>query len=172
MNSSVKDILIPTAVLTIICIVVSAALSITYGITTPIIEGNKKAEANKALIEVLPEADDFDEKTDGLPEGVTNIYTAKNGAGTVVKLAVSGYGGPVTMMVGISSEMTISGVTVLENSETQGLGSKAMDPAYTSQYAGKSSPDEVESISGATVSSKALKSGIQLAIDASQAAKE
>lgn len=158
-----KEFIAPTGVLTAICIVVSAALSTTYAITTPIIEENQRREAQKALAQVLPAAQAFEEKTTGLPQGVDKLNIAKDGAGYVAQVSVGGYGGPISMMVGIGADGIITGVKVLEATETQGLGSKVTDPAYTGQFAGKESPDEVESIAGATVTSKAIKEGIVLA---------
>ena len=113
----VKDFVLPTAVLTIICLVVSAALSVTYGITNPIIEENSRRQAQEALMEVLPEADSFTETTDALPEGVLKLYTAQNGVGKVVQTSVSGYGGAVVVMTGVKTDGTVPGVKVLQNSE-------------------------------------------------------
>ncbi|PWM39243.1 MAG: FMN-binding protein [Clostridiales bacterium] len=168
----VKDFVLPTAVLTIICLVVSAALSVTYGITNPIIEENSRRQAQEALMEVLPEADSFTETTDALPEGVLKLYTAQNGVGKVVQTSVSGYGGAVVVMTGVKTDGTVSGVKVLQNSETQGLGSRVMGSEYTAQFFGVSDPEQVESISGSTVSSNALKNSIRLAIETSQSGKE
>lgn len=168
----VKDFVLPTAVLTVICLVVSAALSVTYGITNPIIEENSRRQAQEALMEVLPEADSFAETADNLPEGVLKLYTAQNGAGKVVQTSLKGYGGPVVVMTGVKADGTVSGVKVLQNSETQGLGSKVMAAEYTAQFAGVSDPEQVESISGSTVSSNAMKNSIRLAIETSQSGKE
>lgn len=163
-----KEFVVPTGVLAAICLVVSGALSITYGLTSPVIEENDRRAAEQAMMQVLPQADGFNETTEGLPEGVQGLYSAQNGSGVVVKTVSSGYGGTITMMVGVKYDGSIGGVSVLSNSETQGLGSRVMDVKYTSQFTGKSSPEEVESISGATVSSKALKLGIQTALDAAR----
>ena len=165
--NSIKEFVVPTAVLTIICLVVSLALSVTYSVTNPIIEENSLKAAQEAMMEVLPAADGFTEVTEELPEGVDSLFQANNGSGVVTQVSSKGYGGAVVLMVGIDQNGQIAGVKVLENSETQGLGSRVMDAAYTGQFVGKSSPNEVESISGSTVSSNALKTGIQTALDAS-----
>lgn len=167
MNDVTKSFVIPTAVLTIICLVVSAALSLTYSVANPIIEENNRIAEQAALMEVLPGADSFgDAVTAGLPDGVNAVYTAGNGAGAVCRVTTKGYGGNVVIMVGVDAEGTICGVKVLEQSETQGLGSRVMAADYTAQFAGKTDPDEVDSIAGSTVSSTALKNGIRAALDA------
>lgn len=166
MNENVRAFVLPTLVLAVICLVVSAALSATYGITNPIIEENQRIVEQEALAQVLPEGDSFVAAEGGLPDGVSAFYTTQNGAGCVVRVSPSGYGGPISMMVGIAADGTISGVKVLENSETQGIGSKVMDEAYTSQYTGVSGADDVDAIGGATISSTGLKNGIRTAVEA------
>lgn len=166
-----KEFGIPTAVLTIICVVVSAALSLTYAVTNPIIEENQRLEAMKALTEVFPLSQDFESKTEGLPEGVSELNIAKDGSGAVVQVNVPGYGGNISIMVGVGNDGVITGVKVLEATETQGLGSKVVDDSYTVQFAGKTDPEQVESIAGSTVTSNAVKKGISIAIDACAALK-
>lgn len=169
MNETVREFVLPTLVLAVICLVVSAALSGTYGITNPIIEENKRIAEQQALSEVLPEGDTFVASEGNLPDGVSAFYSTQNGAGCVVQVSPSGYGGPISMMVGLDAGGAISGIKVLENSETQGIGSKVMDESYTSQYTGKSSADEVDAIGGATISSTGLKNGIRTAMEAAAA---
>ncbi|MCI8622347.1 MAG: FMN-binding protein [Provencibacterium sp.] len=169
MNGTMKDFVLPTVVLAVICLVVSAALSGTYGMTNPIIEENKRIAEQEALAEVLPAGDTFETASGALPDGVSALYTAQNGAGCVVQVSPAGYGGPISMMVGLDAQGAISGVKVLENTETQGIGSKVMDASYTEQYVGKASADEVDAIGGATISSTGLKNGIRTAMEAAAA---
>lgn len=168
MKQTMRDFVIPTLVLTVICLVISAALSLTNSFADPVIKENDRRATQEAIKEVLPEGDTFDESGAALPADVTNLYTAKNGAGTAVRLRVSGYGGKITMMVGVAKDQTIAGIKILEQSETQGLGSRVMDGSYTGRFVGKSGPDEVDSIAGSTISSKALKKGVQIALDAAK----
>ena len=73
--------------LTVICIVVAAALALTNYVTAPIIEKNAGAAANEALLVVMPDGGDFtavDLSKYTLPETVTEAFTASNG-GCVVK---------------------------------------------------------------------------------------
>ncbi|NLY43999.1 MAG: RnfABCDGE type electron transport complex subunit G [Clostridiaceae bacterium] len=140
---------------------------------------------NEARQEVLPSATEFEEiKVKGLGEGdyktVQNVYVGKNDGNAVgycVGVAPSGFGGPIEMVVGIDSEGKVTGVTIVNSSETPGLGSKAAEPKFKGQYKGKStdSPlkviksgtpadNEIVAISGATITSNAVTQGVNSAV--------
>ena len=80
----------PIVVLTAICVIVSAALVGTYGLTKPVIDAAKAAEANAALSAVLPDGTDFEEVTVSA-ENVLNAYKAGNGAGYVFQAQGKGF---------------------------------------------------------------------------------
>lgn len=161
-----KDFVKPTLVLSLICLVVAASLVFTYELTLPIIQANQNREADEARRVVLPEADSFtkvelSEKLDGAIE----CYKADNGAGYVITAQAKGFGGDMSVMVGMDSNGKITGVKLLDNSETPGLGSKTGEEAHTSKYVGKTSETlgEVTAVSGATVSSNAMKKAVEIA---------
>ncbi len=61
-----------------------------------------------------------------------------NTVGYTLKVLPSGYGGTIELMVGIdSANGQVSGINVVSNSETAGLGAKATDPEFSDQYKGK-----------------------------------
>lgn len=153
----------PPLVLTVIAAVVTGALVATESVTTPIIEQQAAAAADAARAVVLPSADSFTQVTvDEMPEGGIDIYEANNGTGYVVTAQAKGYGGMLKVMVGIDSNGLISGTEVLENNETQGLGSKVSEHAFMDQYIGKDSTLEgIETISGTTISSNAFSKAVQ-----------
>lgn len=156
MSNAKNDFVLPIVVLTVICLVVTTALAFTEQATTPIIEATEKANAEAARMEVLPTADSFELlNLSGLPEGVTEVYNATNGAGTVVMAEGKGYGGVMKIIVGLDSDGKITGTKTLSHGETAGLGSKTAEPKFQSQFPGKdASLDGVSTISGATISSK------------------
>lgn len=159
----VKDFVIPAAVLTAICLVVSAALAGTYGMTEPIIEAAKRAEADAARVVVLPGGSDFKEVTVSGVENVVDAYEAGNGAGYVITgIGKGGYGGDLQVMAGIDKDGKVTAVKLMDNNETTGIGSKVGEDPYTSQYKGKDSTtlDEVDAVSGATYSSNAFKNAV------------
>lgn len=163
----VKEFVIPAVVLTVICVVISAVLAFTYNTTKPIIEAAAQREADLARMEVLPKADRFEEvKVSGL-SGLLNAYRATNGAGYVFTSFAKGYGGPLHVMTGITTEGIIVKVKLMDNNETPGLGSKTGDADYTSQYEGKDSDlDGISAISGATISSTAFRTAVSIAFEA------
>ena len=130
--SMFKEFAMPPLVLTVIAAVVTGALVATESVTTPIIEQQAAAAADAARAVVLPSADSFTQVTvDEMPEGGVDIYEANNGTGYVVTAQAKGYGGMLKVMVGIDSNGLISGTEVLENNETQGLGSKVSEHAFS-----------------------------------------
>ena len=118
--------------------------------------------ADAAIAAVLPAADTFEKITENLPEGVAEVYKAANGSGIVAKVATPGYKGNVEMMIGVNSEGKIEGIQTVSHSETQGLGTKALDEAYISQFYG-SDNSGVEAIVGATRTSNAVKGNVDKA---------
>lgn len=170
-----KDIIKPILVLTCICLVVSALLAFTNKVTQPIISESEKKEAETARAEVLASADSFEklEITD-LPERVTEVYRAENGAGYVFMLTTKGYGGDMKLICGIRSDGTIEACKTLSHSETSGLGSKTADDPYRTLYNDKTADtvEDVPVISGATISSTAYKNAVIDAFKAFDAIKE
>ena len=82
----------PVFVLVAICVVISAALAATNSLTAPIIEAAERSAATAAQREMLPDADGFTAiETSGLPQSVTEIYRADNGAGYVATVSAKGY---------------------------------------------------------------------------------
>lgn len=164
----------PILVLTLISLVISAALAFTDSKTAPIITATEKAKAEAARMEVLPEADAFVPLSlEGLPASVTEVFRAENGAGFVFMLSTKGYGGEIKLICGIDGAGTLVATSTLSQSETQGLGTKITLPGFTDQFVGKDAGLEgVDTISGATISSKAYIKAIQDAFIAYELAKE
>jgi electron transport complex protein RnfG len=161
-------------VLGAICLVIALALALVNNVTLPVITAAAAERAEQARIEVMPEADGFEElQLEGLPESVTQVYRATNGTGYVFMLKTKGYGGDMELICGINSSGIITQTKTLEHSETAGLGAKTAENNYRFQYKGKDSTlSGVDSITGATVSSKAYKGAIQDAFKAFAIAKE
>ena len=160
----------PIVVLCVICIVMTGALAATNGVTAPIIEAATLAAQEKARTELLPEADGFAPVADLAVENVVEAYTANNGVGTVVTSTSKGYGGTMTVMVAFTPEGTIKQIKVTEQGETQGIGSKvAGDASFWTRFEGLEAKElvlgtDVDALSGATVSSKALTAAVNAAI--------
>lgn len=172
-----KDIIKPIAVLGAICLVVTAMLAYINSVTSPIISAAETKAAEEARLEVMPDTENFEEvPADILPEGVTEGYIADGGKGYVFMLTTKGYGGDIRLICGILSDGSITKIKTLSHSETSGIGSKVVDnnSGYSENFAGKTADtySEVDSVSGATISSTAYKKAIENAFEAFDKLKE
>lgn len=174
LNSN-SDIFRPIAVLTAICLVVAILLSFTNLITKDTI-ANMELKASNDAMSVLISAEKY-EKAD--VEG--ELYIAKNGEevkGYIVKTVGRGYGGDVVIMTAISTDKKVMGVKILSAAdETPGLGQNVTKESFYSQYIGKtenitvlknganSDKNEINAVTGATVSSKAVTGAVNKAFE-------
>ena len=163
----------PIVVLCVICIAITGSLAATNKVTAPIIEAARIEAERLARIELLPEADDFTPVEGVAVDNVTAVYAANNGTGYVITSTAKGYGGTMTVMVSFTPKGQIQQVKVTEAAETQGIGSKVSDSdEYWATYAGLdgSAPlvldQDVDRMTGATISSRALNSAVNSAIAA------
>lgn len=120
----------PTIVLSAICVVIVALLAVVNLFTAPIIEAQKNAAANAALLEVFPNGEGFEEVslTDyTFPASVEKVWKEKNG-GAVVQTNVTGYKAGLIIMCGIDSTGKITGAKYIQSNETlsaeNGLGDR------------------------------------------------
>jgi len=173
MSGAKKDFVMPVVVLTVICLVISAALAFTNSLTKPIIDEAAALRADAVRLDVMPDADAFKRlEPVGLPETLKDVYEAVNGVGYVFTVITKGYGGDMEIICGIDANGTITACKTLAHSETAGLGSKTTEDEYRSQYVGKdSSLSGVSAISGATVSSTAYENAIKDAFKAFETVK-
>lgn len=164
-KSGSKDIIAPIVVLVCICLVASFLLAGVYQITEPIITERAIAEASAARMAVLPSGSTFTEITGiELVPGVTDIYKSENGAGVAVSTNVKGMNSGLKLMIGINSNGEITGLNVLSHDETAGIGTKVLDPAFLENWIGAKTSDAVDSMSGATYTSKGVKAAIDAAL--------
>lgn len=175
------------ATLFAICAVAALALGFVNQVTAPIIEQRNIQTNNESRQIVLADAKEFKQlddsvfkQVDGLEDGIiAEVYEGKNGSETVgytIKTLPKGYGGQIELIVGISKDGVIKGINIGSMSETPGLGTKAAEPGFKDQFNEKqakelnvvkgkaSSDDQVQAISGATITSKAVTSGVNAAI--------
>lgn len=175
MKLNFKEIAAPTAVLVIICVVVSAALAGTNMLTEDKIAEQQLLKAEESRRLVLSIADSFEPQNGGeYYTGVTNGETV----GYVFENSAKGYGGDVSVMTGISSDGEITGVVILSHGETPGLGANAEKEDFRNQYK-QSVPEteitvvkyqtptegEIEAMTGATMTSKAVTNTVNSAIE-------
>ncbi len=153
-------------VLTVIAAVAAAALAAVNMLTEEPIRQQNMEKAYGALTTMFPEADDFEEMTFG--DELESAYTVKSGGQTIgwaATIASQGYAGPVEVIVGMNPDQSLRGISVGGSGfrETEGLGSKTKEPAFTDQFQGKRPPltlgQDIEGVSGATITSSAVVEG-------------
>ncbi len=197
MDKKVKSkstILKDTMVLFIITIVAGFALGFVYEITLPVIEQRKLDAKTAAYQTVYTDASEFaaDETlTEQASEAATTVladngfenvaieeaFIALDGSGNKIGYVMTvatqeGYGGKIVISLGYSVDGVVQGMEVLELNETAGLGSKAGDESFKSQFAGKqveqfeytksgaSKENEIDVITGATITTNAVVSAV------------
>ena len=129
---------------------------------------NEDKEMNEMLETILPGSTSFTwEEYDGEDEAIQAVYKGENGF--VIQTSAYGYAGNVVVMVGVSNEGTVMGLVVRDLSETYGLGANALtDTEFLSQYLETAGDAEVgnniDAITGATVTSKAVTRAVNSAV--------
>lgn len=171
-------------VLVITCVVAGLALAGVQAKTAPIIEQQEIQTLKDGLSKVMDGAASFDsvpaEQMAGAGAAVKNAWQAKDAAGKtvgyVIEAAPSGYGGPIRMLVGVTPENSIKRFFILEAlNETPGLGARTTEPAFAEQFTGlkpniglakgrPASGNEIQAVTGATISSRAVLDGVNQAL--------
>lgn len=174
--------------LLLIAAVASGILALTNEITGPVIAEREREEAFGAFLDIFPEGDDFVEIDEDLlveikttNSTVKGVIEAKSGGkviGYIFQVAAGGYGGDVNVIAGINLDNTLAGIRIGTHSETPNLGDVIEKPEFTDSFVGKttteklvgvaspSAENEVMTMSGATISSFAVLTGVNDANDA------
>ena len=180
-----KNIIKNTAILTVITLVAGLLLGYVYDITKEPIAQSKEAAKKAAYQTVMAEADSFEvvevEATElGTGCDVNEVVVANAGSelkGYVITTTThDGYGGDIQVSIGIAADGTVKGIEMLSIAETAGLGMNANTPEFKAQYAeklvdafavtktGAAADNEIDAISGATITSNAVTNAVNTAI--------
>ena len=157
-------------VLMIFCIVSAGALAYVYIFTQPKIELNGKKAFENSLTSVLPDAKSFNVIKIGSKEAYQGL-SGKDIVGTVFFASPRGYSSNINMLVGIDSNAKISGIKIVSQNETPGLGTNTTKKSFLDQFLGKMAGDQIEAkkdidaITGATISSRAVCRGVREALN-------
>ena len=178
-----EDIIKPVGVLLAICIIIPLALSVTNKVTVKKIAELEAANSKKNM-QSLIDADNFEE----CENGEITYYAAINSGKTAAYIfteSSKGYGGDVSVMTAIKPDGTVAGVAILDVSgETPGLGQNAAKESFFSQYIGlkkgvsvlkngaKAENNEVDAVTGATITSTAVTRAVNKALDDFEKVKE
>lgn len=131
-------------------------------------EENAHREHLRIMQTLLPGSESFTlEPYTGEDPLITSVHKAENGF--VVQTLVTGYASDITMLVGVSNEGKVTGLVVRRAHETPGLGSNVLtDTDFLAQFLNSTGDTEigtnVDGISGATVTSRAISRSVNSAV--------
>ena len=193
-NMDPKYIIKLTVTLFATCVIVAGLLGLVNMVTKNKIAAINWENTQTAMKAVVADPDNTEfsealENTDamsaaakaagGTLDSVYEVLVGGENAGYAIKVVASGSQGNIEMMVGVDAEGVVTGVSIVDNSETSGIGSKVMSNEPLSsgvgvldQFQGKSAAADgtltvgknVDAISGATVSSKGVTAGVNAAL--------
>lgn len=169
-------------VLCLITSITALLLGIVNAITAPIILDIQTKATTQAMKQLVVEADIFDilEIPENSDEIITEFYKAIKGTkvvGYCVKVAPNGFGGPISIVVGLDANGAVLGTQIIDHTETSGIGTKLItEETFAQQFIGKmtslvstksgaTAENEISAISGATISSNAMTNGVSTAIE-------
>ena len=161
-------------VLSIIVLVAAVLLAGTNMLTVDRIAEQSLAKADAARRSIMPAAEEFTQLEVASGGPVDDCYLATAAGETIgytSQITVKGYGGPIEIIVGVDNDGAITAISVggSDFSETKGLGSRVRDEDFMSQFVGLADPIDlnknVDAVSGATISSRAVTDGVNAAVE-------
>ena len=170
-DNTMMHILRLTVTLLAICAVVAAVLAGVNMITKDKIAQIQAQKTEKAIHEVIPDANGVQQLPLSGDTGIVQAVYAAD-ASYAVQVAPGGFDGEVTIMVGIS-EGKVTGISVISHTETPGLGAvaaaqNANGEAFRSQFVGQEGTlvigEQIDAMSGATITSTAVVTGVNAAL--------
>ena len=193
MNTILKN----TISITVITLVAGLALGVVQDITAGPIATQQEKSKEEAYKTVFEDADTFEvySADDGLAtaladngftaQTIDEIMVAQDSSGETLGYAFTvtdseGYGGDIQFAMGVQNDGTLNGISILSISETAGLGMKANTDSFKDQFknkkvekfsytkTGATSDDQIDAISGATITTIAMTNGVNAGLCAFQ----
>ncbi|MDD3367997.1 MAG: RnfABCDGE type electron transport complex subunit G [Lachnospiraceae bacterium] len=194
MNTEIKAMLKDAAVLFVITVIAGLMLGTVYTVTKEPIAHQEALAKEAAQKEVFPDAASFEPVADfdtaaaheviaaNYPqEDIDEVYSALDANKAVIGYVVTvttheGYGGDIQFSLGIQSDGTLNGMSILSIAETAGLGMRA-EEVLKPQYAGKqvetfeytksgaAADNQIDAISGATITTNAVTNGVNAGLE-------
>lgn len=186
---NIGEIIKTGAILFTITALAALLLAFVNGQTAPLIEKNSLEKEQNAMLAVMPDAAEFNEAeiTDeikGLSDSgeINKAYTAVDDNGNVIGACIitetTGYDVGIQTVTGVSCDLKVTGIDIIAMNETPGLGAKAAEEGFRSQYkdksgkigVSKSGTDDknIQAISGATKTSNGVTNGVNIALLAAE----
>ena len=158
--------------------VVALLLGLVDYITRDRIAANIKAKTDAAMSAVL-EAESYTALAGFSDDSglIDSIYAAADASGNAIgyvsEVSPSGFSGAISMVVGVDLEGAVTGISIVDMSETSGLGANASRSDFREQFIGKSGAvavdkdgGEIAALTGATVTSRAVTTGVNAVLAA------
>lgn len=157
-----KEMLRYAAVLGVICVGASASLGFVNSFTKNRIIAQAQAQENESLKDVFPDAQSFE----AVKQADQVLYYKALGNDTEVigycfRASAKGYSSVIETIAGMMPDGTLSAIQVISQNETPGLGTRVQEDSFTSQFKGCSDFDAVQTIAGATISSRAVIASVR-----------
>ncbi len=147
-------------VLVSVCVVIALLLAVVNYFTKDKIAENVTAERNNAMSAIFPDAESFKEYTAAGGETVYIPVKEGKALGYCAEAGSNGFGGEITVMVGVDRSGAVKGVRIVDMSETPGIGTKTRSQSFTDRFNGITGEaiagTNVDMITGATFSSRAV----------------
>ena len=170
--------------LLVITAVSGGLLGLVYGMTKDTIAEVDQKKNAAAIAEVL--GTDENSRLETVTKDDLTYNLAYDAQGNLLGAAVktfsnAGFSGRIELMVGLLADGTINKVSVLQQSETPGLGANMVNPKFKDQFDGKNPASfklsvkkddgDVDAITAATISSRAFSEAVKLACEGFEANK-
>ena len=157
--------------LTAVCLVCSALLGGVYAMTSGPIADAQAAKTAASIARVLPSFSVQPEQKEVDVDGVQYTYYDVPGSGVAVISTVTGFGGPLSLMVGIDDGGKVVNTVVLSHSETPGLGAKCTtETSFIDQFKGfdpaaqrlavRKDGGDIDAITASTITSRAYAAAV------------
>lgn len=157
------------------CFVSGLVIGAVYYVTAPIAAEKAELMKQESMRELVRDAESFQEVT-----GHEGWFAAQKGGETIAYIVPSeskGYGGKIKMLVAVTTDAKVIDFSILEHNETPGLGDNAQKPAFRKQFAEKGAKDlsvvkdpsnqtNIQAMTGATISSRAVTKAVREAVEA------
>ncbi len=159
--------LAPALPLTVICVVIALVLSVVNAFTADKIADNALREKEEAIVKIFPETDSFEVYDQSFyTDCVNDAGAVKDKDGSVIgyyaDVSPVGFKGEIALIVGCDLEGRVLRAFCISTAETPAVGTRATESSYLEKYTSltASEAEKVDTITGATISSKAVKHGI------------
>ena len=157
------------------CFISGIVIGSVYFVTAPVAAQKAEEMKQESMKALVPEAEHFTEV--GGHEGWFVAEKGGKAVAYIVPAESKGYGGKIKMLVAVTADSKVIDFSILEHNETPGLGDNAQKPEFRQMFAGKgadklevtkdpANKDNIQAMTGATISSRAVTKGVREAVEA------